>query len=51
VRCNNILRGIQYQDHVLAIENATSPDYSSVMEIEPTDASIWLQGLTLTRVP
>ena len=45
VRCNNILCGIQYQDDVLAIENATSPDYSSVMEIEPTDAAIWLQGL------
>jgi hypothetical protein len=51
VRCNNIVCGIQYQDHVIAIENATSPDYSSVMEIEPTDAAIWLRGLTLTRVP
>jgi len=51
IRCNDILCGLQYQNHVINIENAMSPDYSSVTDIKSTDAAIWLRGLTLTRVP
>jgi hypothetical protein len=42
VRCDDILCGIQYQGHILSIENALSPDYSSVIDIEPTDVAVWM---------
>jgi len=44
--------GLQYGlANTLASENALSPDYSSVMEIQLTDGAIWMQGVTLTRAP
>jgi hypothetical protein len=51
MRCNNILCGLQYPDHTITIENALNADYSSVVEIEPTDVAIWMQSVTLTRIP
>jgi hypothetical protein len=51
MRCNNILCGLEYPDHTITIENAEGADYSSVVEIQPTDAAIWIQLVTLTRVP
>lgn len=51
IRCNNILCGLAYPDHTITIENAQGADYSSVVEIEPTDVAIWIQLVTLTRVP
>jgi hypothetical protein len=51
IRCNNTLCGTEYLDHVIKIEEASGPDYSAVMEIEPTDVAIWIGGVTLTRVP
>lgn len=50
MRCSSELCGLAYMENVTAIENAMGPDYSAVMEVEPSDAAIKLMGLTLTPV-
>lgn len=51
IRCSSLVGCGIGSPNTLSIENAMSPDYSSVIEIEPTDAAIWVRGVTLTRVP
>jgi hypothetical protein len=43
IRCSSVVCGLG-SPNLLAIENAMSPDYSSVMEIQPTDKAIWVAG-------
>jgi hypothetical protein len=50
MRCSSVLCGLAYTEHSLGIENALTPDYSSVVDIEPTDVAVWLQGVRLTLV-
>ena len=51
IRCNAVADCAVGSPHQIDIQNAVGPNYSSVMEIQPTDAAIWLQNITLTRVP
>ncbi|MDT5057725.1 MAG: hypothetical protein QOF66_6091 [Mycobacterium sp.] len=51
MRCSSVVCGLSYAENTLSIDNATSPDYSSVIDITPTDVAVWLQNATLTRVP
>jgi hypothetical protein len=51
IRCNAVSDCDLGSRHQIDIQNAIGPNYSSVMEIPPTDAAIWLQNITLTRVP
>lgn len=50
MRCSSELCGLSYMQNVLAIENCSGPNYSAVMEVEPTDAAIAIVGITLTSV-
>ena len=50
IRCSSVANCGLGSANTLAIENAMGPDYSSVMEIQPTDGAIWMDGITLTRV-
>lgn len=50
MRCSSELCGLAYMENVIAIENAMGPDYSAVMQVEPSDAAIKLIGITLTPV-
>jgi hypothetical protein len=51
IRCNAVADCAVGSPHEIDIQNAIGPNYSSVMEIQPTDAAIWLQNVTLTWVP
>lgn len=50
MRCSSELCGLAYMENVIAIENASGPDYAAVMEVEPSDVAIKLIGITLTPV-
>ena len=50
MRCNSVLCGLSNIDHAIKIENAVGADYTSVVDIAPTDTAVWMQGVTLTRV-
>lgn len=50
IRCSSVLCGVEYQDNIIAIGNAFGPNYSAVMEIEPTDVAVSIFGVTLTPV-
>jgi hypothetical protein len=51
IRCSSVVDCNVGSPNQPAIDNALSPDYSSVMEILPTDKAIWMRGITLTRIP
>jgi hypothetical protein len=51
IRCSAVVDCALNSPHQIDIQNAIGPDYSGVTEIQPTDAAIWLQNVTLTRVP
>lgn len=50
MRCRSELCGLEYTENVITIGNPVGPNYSAVLEVEPTDAAIWLFGITLTPV-
>jgi hypothetical protein len=49
VRCSAVVECTLGSSKTLAVEDANGPDYSSVVEIEPTDAAIWLSNVTPPR--
>lgn len=51
IRCNSVLCGTSYPENIIKIANGIGADYSSVMDIEPTDVAIYMSGVTLTHVP
>jgi hypothetical protein len=51
IRCSSVVGCSLGGPSELTIENANGADYSSVIEIQPTDGAIWMERVTLTRVP
>lgn len=51
IRCSDVLCGVEYLNHVIAMDSFSGADHSSVMEIAPTDVAVRLDGVTLTTIP
>jgi hypothetical protein len=51
IRCSAVVDCALNSPHQIDIQNAIGPNYSGVTEIQRSDAAIWLQNVTLTRVP
>jgi hypothetical protein len=51
IRCSAVVGCTLAGAAQLSIENANGADYSSVMEILPSDGAVWMQYAVLTRVP
>lgn len=50
IRCSDVLCGLEYPANTIAIGNAMGANYSSVMDVAPTDVAINLFGVILTPV-
>jgi hypothetical protein len=51
IRCSAVVDCTLAGASQLSIENANGPDYSSVIEVLPSDGAVWMQFAVLTRVP
>lgn len=50
IRCRSELCGIEYTENIITIGNCRGPNYSAVMQVEPSDVAIAVIGVTLVSV-